>query len=523
MRLRLPLACLVAALTACGTPVSVLAQVPGRPSEAAPQVRRLGEDDVVRLALEHNLGIRIARIGPQIEDLTVAQARGGWAPTFSSSFQSSSNTQPPNSILSGGSLSVNTDQFSSTAGFRQALRWGGSYEATWDGSRLTTNNIFTNFSPQLRSSLALSYTQPLVRNFSIDNLRQQLEIGLKNREVSDIRLSGTIASTARAVRNAYWNLAFAIASLGVQQQSLELARESLRNTRARVEIGITPPIDIVEAEAEVAAREEAVILAEAQIETAQDTLRALVFDPAAPDFWTVRVEPAELPAFQPMAVDTDAAVRRALDRRTDLRQARKSLEASDVTIRYLRNQTLPDVSATLTYNATGLGGTQFTRDTSQGFFGPVIGQQQRSFARVLGDLLGADFPSWTAAISLSYPIGGTAQDATLARARLQHVQTQTEIRNQELQVATEVRQSARQVLTNQQRVQTTRVARELAERRLDAEQRKFAAGTSTSFLVFQAQRDLSLARNNELRAVLDYNLSIVDFETVQETPLAGAR
>ncbi len=129
------------------------------------------------------------------------------------------------------------------------------------------------------------------------------------------------------------------------------------------------------------------------------------------------------------------------------------------------------------------------------------------------------FPSWTAALNITYPIGNTQPQASLARARLQYSQGETQVRNQELQVVTQVREAGRQVQTNQKRVDTTRTSRQLAERRLDAEERKFAAGTSTSFFVFQAQRDLAQARNNELRAVLDYTRSIVDFEAVQEAPL----
>jgi outer membrane protein TolC len=238
-----------------------------------------------------------------------------------------------------------------------------------------------------------------------------------------------------------------------------------------------------------------------------------------PDFWTLSIEPAELPPFQPVPVDVDAAVRNALDRRTDLQQARKTLEATDINIRFFQNQTLPDITASFDYGLTGLGGTQFVR--GEGFPGPVIGQTQRSFGSVLGDLFGNQFPNWTASLNVSYPIGATQQEANLARARLQYTQTTTQLKNQQLQVVSQVRESARQVQTNQQRVQTTRASRQLAERRLEAEQRKFTAGTSTSFFVFQAQRDLAQARNNELRAILDYNRSTVDLETVQEAPLTA--
>ena len=158
-----------------------------------------------------------------------------------------------------------------------------------------------------------------------------------------------------------------------------------------------------------------------------------------------------------------------------------------------------------------------------GPFGPgtgeVTGQSQRSFGAVLGDLFTNDYPNWTASLNVSYPIGTSSAEANLARSRLQHTQAQTQLQNQELQVAREVRQAARQVQTNQQRVESSRSARQLAERRLEAEQRKFEAGTSTSFLVFQAQRDLAQARNNELQNVLGYNRSIVDLETVQDVPL----
>ena len=502
----------------CGIPVPAFAQA--TPAAQAPQVRRLTADEAVKLALENNLGIQVAQITPRVEDLNVAAARGAWAPTFNTTLQSASTETPNNSFLSGAQgESISDARFLTNVGMQQALPWGGRYSVGWDSARSTTTNLFSNFSPQLRSSVALSYAQPLLRDFHIDSARQQMLVSQKNREISDVTLRQTVASATRAVRIAYWDLAFAIASLDVQRQSLELAQESLRNTRARVEIGTTPPIDIVEAEAEVALRQEAAIVAEAQIQTSEDTLRALIYDPDMPDFWTLRIEPAELPPFQPAPVNVDAAVRNALDRRTDLQQARKTLEANDINIRFFQNQTLPDVTASVDYGLTGLGGTQFVR--GDGFPGPVIGRTQRSFGSVLGDLFGNQFPNWTASLNVSYPLGATQQEANLARARLQYTQTTTELKNRQLQVVSQVRESARQVSTNQQRVQTTRASRQLAERRLEAEQRKFTAGTSTSFFVFQAQRDLAQARNNELRAILDYNRSIVDLETVQEAPLTA--
>ena len=487
---------------------------------AGTQVRRLTADEAVRLAAENNLGIQIARFDPQIENLNILQVRASWLPTLNSSVQQNSNTSPPNSFLSGAQGALSSDQFSMTTEVQQLLPWGGQYAAGFDGARSTSNNFFSNFNPQLRSSLSLNYTQPLLRGFKIDNTRQQLEISQKNREIADVGLRETLTATSRTVRNAYWDLRFQIASLQVAEQSLELAEQSLRDTRARVEIGTIPPIDVIEADAEVATRREAVIVAQAQIATAEDTLRALVYNPSMPDFWTIRIEPVDTPQFAAVSVDLDGVISNALSRRTDLQTAKKQLEADDVNIRFLTDQTLPEVNARVDYGLSALGGVQFVRAPGVGLSpGEIIGEQRRGFGSVVGDLLTNDFPAWTVAVNVSYPIGTSQQKANLARTRLQRTQAETQLKNQELQVVTQVRLAARQVQTNQQRVQTTRASREFAERRLEAEQRKFAAGTSTNFLVFQAQRDLAVSRNNELSAILDYNQSLVDLETVQEVPL----
>jgi outer membrane protein TolC len=519
---------LVAAVAIFGTQVSTSAQ--GQQNarqqpvvESSSPVRRITVDDAVRLAIQNNLGVQVARLNPQIEDLNVALARSNWAPSFNSTFQKSSTDTPNTGFLTGatgGADKITSGNLASNVGISQTVPWGGgNYQVGWDSSRATSTSAFQSFNPQLRSSFSFQYVQPLLRGLGIDGIRQQLLVSYKNRDIADIQLRQSIATTTRTVRNAYWDLAYAIAFFQVQQQSLDLANESLRNTRARVEIGTTPPIDIVEAEAEVATREEAVIVAQTQIETSQDTLRTLVYDPQTPDFWNIQFEPAELPSFQPTVIDVNTAVLNALDRRTDLQQSKRSLEATDINIKYQKDQTLPEINAQVNYGLSGIGGLPVNSFSLPGQSLPIL--PPRGFGSVLGDLFSNSFPAWTAALTIRYPLGTSPAEAGLARSRLQYSQTQTQIRNQQLQVVTQVRQAARQAQTNRKRVDTTGASRQLAERRLEAEQRKFAAGTSTNFLVFQAQRDLAQARNNELRAILDYQQSLVDFDTVQEVPLNG--
>jgi HAE1 family hydrophobic/amphiphilic exporter-1 len=485
--------------------------------------RRLSVDDVVRLALEQNLGLQVARLNPQIQDIVISQVRSSWRPDFTSAFNTTSQNNPSTSALEGGQTKVTDSRFTTQVGVTQSLPTGANYSLSWNSFRATSSNIFSNFDPLLNSNLRLNVSQPLLRDFKIDGTRQQLEISLKERDASDLQLQSQIVLTTRNVKNAYWDLTYQIDNLKAVRESLELAQRVLSDNEKRVQVGTLAPIELVESQSEIARNEESVIVAEAAIEQAVDRLRALIFDPGTPDFWNIAIEPTDPAPFRAQALDVEAAVRRALDQRTDVRLARNSLARSDISIRYFRNQILPDVSAQFLYSSTAAGGVQLNQLNSI-----PIGETpertvvaQRGFGSVLGDVLTGTYPTWTLGLSVSYPLGLSASEANLARARIQYSQAQTEMKNLDLQVAMEVRNVARQVQTNQKRVDSTRVARELAERRLDAAQKKFAAGIETNFFVFQAQRDLTQARTSEVRAISDYNRSLVDFEAVQEVSLGG--
>jgi outer membrane protein len=493
---------------------------------AAPQpegtIRRLTIDDAVTSGLEENLGIRIQRFDPQIQDTSVWQARSFWAPQLSATVAKNSNNTPNTSLLSGNQSLVATGTFSSGLTLNQQLPWGASYSANWNNSRFTTSDPTNTFNPVLRSNVLFNFTQPLLRNRDVDQIRQAVKTSQKSRDLSDIQLEGVIVLTTRQVKNAYWDLSFAINNLKAQQESLALAQQSLKDNQKRVEIGTMAPIDIVQAQAEVASNDERVIVADAAIKRAQDQLRALTLDPATADFWTTTFDPTDAAPFQEQAIDVDGAVRNALDKRTDLRAAKNNIDRSDLDIRYLKNQVLPDVNAQVNYGAVGVGGTQFSGGTN-----PItqvttpLSVIERSYGAALSDIFSNAYPQWSFGVQIGYPLGASTAHANLARANLEYQQAQTQLKNMQLQIATQVRDAARSVNTNQKRVQSARASRELQEKKLEAEEKKLAAGMSSSFFVFQAQRDLSLARTTEIQAISDYNKSLVDFEAVQVAPVTG--
>ena len=477
-------------------------------------VLRISRDDAVRMALDNNPDLAVSRYDPAISDTDVDTARSAFMPTLQSSLLRNSQFAPSVNLFSAGN-GLQTDYWSGGVGMSQLVPWGGgAYSFSWDSSRTTSESLINSYNPALASTLRVAFSQPLLRDFKIDPARAQLELSKRNREIADTRLLETTVTTKADAERSYWLLVSAIALVDVQQRSLDLAVELERTNRARVDVGQSPPLDLVAAQAEVAQRRENLIIARTAVRQAEDLLRTLTLDSRSPDFWNVRLQPADVAAPAGTPPDVDAAVNRALADRTDLIRARKEIQNTETNISLTKAQTLPDLRVQANYLTDAAGGTRLIRTGE--FPGTIVGSQVTSFGSVLGQLFTADFPTWTVGLSVSYPLGKSAAEAGLARARLERDQTTARLRSMEITAVRQVRDAAARLEQNLQRIETTQVGRQLAEQRLDAEQRRFEVGLSTSFLVIQAQRDLAIARNNELQAGLEYQLSAVAFEALQQ-------
>ena len=300
----------------------------------------------------------------------------------------------------------------------------------------------------------------------------------------------------------------------------QLAQELVRVNKAKVDVGTSPPLDLVSAQAEVAANQEQLIIAETAVKQIEDRLRMLIFDTTQRDNWNVRIEPVDSPPIATPAIDVDAAVTRALSERADLLRAQKEIDNAQIGLKYAGNQKLPDVHLNASYQASGLGGTQVLR--TGGFPGTIVGAGAvTDFGTVLNQLFARDYPTWAVGVSVSYPVGESAEQANYARARLERSQSAERLKSAQAHAIQEIRDAAWKIDMNAKRIETTRAARELAEQRLDAEQKRLEVGMSTSFLVIQAQRDLAQAKTSELGAVLAYDLALVDLEALQQAAPAG--
>ena len=494
-----------------GTPTSTVQ--PNRP------VRELRMSDVVQLALEKNLDIAVERLNPQAVDLQIAGLRNTYLPTVTSAIGQRDFTQLPRDQLQGGQrVSVGTTTYN--AGMTQNLPWlGSNLSVTWNNNKQDSSSSFVTFNPTYTSGLTATFTQPLLRGLIIDQTRQQIAITQINRAISEETLRATVTQTLANVRNAYWDLVFARSAVDVAERALQLADKLVEDNRARVEVGTLAPLDIVQAEAEAANRRQTLAVAEATLQTAELSLKRYLVSGTEDPLWRMELQPIDLPSLEPAPTDIEGAVRRSLERRTDLVNARKNIQSSDISLRYFRNLTLPEIDLVASYGAQGIGGTSIER---AGLGSTVIRNTiPGGYTDALRLLTNRDYPNWNLQFNISYNLFGSQADANYARARVQRNQAQARLRTLELQVATEVTNAALNVQSNLKRVEAAVAARELAEKRLEAEQSRFEVGMTVNFFVVQAQRDLRDAQNTELRALADYRKSLVNFERVQEAPGGG--
>src|SRR5687767_8473088 len=293
-------------------PATSTATQPDRP------IRDIRLADVVELALQKNLDIAVERLNPQAVDLQIAGLKNSYNPVATSTVGQRDFYQLPRDQLQGGQrVSIATTTYN--AGLRHSVPWyGGNFALTWNNNKQDSSSIFNTFNPTYTAGLTATYTQPLLRGLLIDQTRQQIAITQINREVAEETLRATVTQTLANVRNAYWDLVFARSAVDVAQRALQLADKLVEDNKARVEVGTLAPLDIVQAEAESANRRQAVAVAEATLQTAELALKRYIVSGTEDPLWRQELQPIDLPSLEPAPADVEGAVRRSLERRTDL-------------------------------------------------------------------------------------------------------------------------------------------------------------------------------------------------------------
>jgi outer membrane protein len=484
------------------------------PGEAAkPQAASSGAkvdltaDEAVARALERNVTLASQRLTPQTFDYSLAGIRAFYRPNLTSTYLAQSATTLARQTIEGGDK-IDTDRSDWNAGITQNTPWyGGNYQVNWTNNRIASNQNNNTFNPAFQTGFQAVYTQPILANRKLDNTRANLLTTEIQQDLAELDLQSTTASTVAQVRNAYYELVFAILNLENQRASLELAASLVRDNRARVEIGTMAPIDIVQAQAEEATRRQNLVNAEATLQNTELALKRLIVSGTDDPLWTATLNAVDRPAPGSEAIDLEGAVRNALANRTDLLTAKKNIDSANVTLRNLGNQAMPTLNLVGTYRLDGRGGRPID---------PLL--NPTSWWNALGGIGTLEAPTWTVQMNFAYPIGQSQAEANKARQQIIIRQNQATVKATELQIATEVTAAAIAIRNSLEAIQAATAARELSLKRAEAAQSKLDVGMATNFEVVQAQRDLADARNRELREHLNYRRALVDFQRTQVSP-----
>lgn len=516
----------------------------------------LSLDEAIRKALANNNSIEITRDDVRFQETQIRQLLGTYDPVFSVTprFVRNSTT---------GSAQA-THDFTVGSDVQHFLRsGGGSYQAFFNNTRtenafsqqeVTSGSLGGNSSNGVYSSqIGFRYTQPLFRNFRIDNTRRNLRIARRRLEQTDADFRRQTTDVIAQVQRTYWDLVFSLRDQQNRQANLELSRENLRQVEARISAGASAPLARWEVETELANRESDLLLATQLVSITENSLKQLVLKEATNAEWMSTYVPTDKPAFSLDTVSLDGAIKDAMENRYELRRLKLASDINKIDLAYFKDQTKPriDLETTVSMDGLSLGGAS---TESQTF--PLISEDPISirtnpnsfllselrrlnpgativvppvtvpgtpsflaggFNRSLANIFRSDAFNYSIGVTISFPFRNRTAKAALAGARVQEDQIATQTRAQEQLVIVQVRNSVQAVETARQRVLSARRARENAEELLKGERALFDSGRSTTFLLFQRENALTNARNAEIRSETDYNKAIADLQQATST------
>lgn len=467
----------------------------------------LSLEDCILKAVENNLGLAVNVLNPELADISVSLAKEKFMPQLSFGYDKSSSNEASYSWIDAADQ-VSSERSNYSVQLSQMIPTGGNFSLSLTGYTTESNRNFLTINPRYGSTLRFNFNQPLLKNFGPKITRRDILLAQNMKDISEFQFKNVLLDTIYMVEEAYWNLVYSIENLKVRRQSLKLAQDLLEKNKKAVEVGTLAPIEILSAQEQVATREAEILEAEALVKNYEDQLKTVINLAAVEkDIEQIRIIPIDKPSYTRKELNLEEALRIAMEKRPDLKQTRIDLKNKELNLSYAKNQLLPDLSLQASYWSPGISGTQNIYPPGIPFGEPIATVPGRA-SDALKDAFNFRYKNWTVGLTLTIPLNTLLSRAAYAQARLDLEQTQLMLKNQVQQALLEIKNALRGVETNYKRVQARKIARELAEKKLEAEEEKLKVGLTTNYFVLQYQRDLTNAQTMELKAIIDYNLSL---------------
>lgn len=461
--------------------------------------------DSIVYALRNNFDIEISKLNSKGTDYDITKERSRFDPILKLAGNIQNSETPSSNILQLGS---------DTATVISPFVMKGNTADAMIQSLLPTGatvsldyNIFRSFidpspfqllNPSYTNFIDARITQPLLKGAGWFYNRSPIYIARNNKKISLSQFKSKAIEVSNAVQEAYWNLVKAIEDLRVAKKSKERAEDLLKKNKIEVETGTLAPIEIIDAEAGVASRVEAILSAENAIKDKEDELKRIMNLANKETLSDASVIPVDKPVFEPQKVELKETIRIAMEKRPELTELQLSTENAGIQTRRRKNELYPQLDFAGGIRYTGLGSE-------------VSEANDSTFSEAYqGEFLG---------LTLSIPIGNRSARSEYNKSKLNERQATINVRKKELDIVVEARAAARQVMTNIERVNATEKSRELSQKRLEVEEKKYEVGRSTSLEILRAQEALATAEGNGTKAIIDYQISLGNLEKAKGTIL----
>ena len=453
------------------------------------QVKALPLRECVERTLINNIEIRAERINPGIQTWSIVGAQGVYDPLLSGAINYQDSTTP----LDPGTPPFKERTLQPNLALGGKLPTGATYNFAAADSRTWSNEVDFLYTGQD----SVSVSQPLLKNFGLGINSANIRIARKSKAIAVQNFIQLVMTKVNAVSAAYYELVFAIEDHKAKVEDLDEAKQLLAEDRQRVKVGVLTPLDVTQAEAGVAEREQAVILAARTIKDNENVLKRLICREVT-EFRGLTLLPVDYPLVQMIQTDVTESTKTALTLRPDYLSARETLARQNIVVQFNRNQLWPEIDLQGSYGLNGRG---------------------HSFDNYNDNLTSGNSPVWGVGVAVSFPIGNRQARSNYHIARLDSDQLLLNLKGLEQDIIVQVDNAVGHVETDLKSYEAAHEATRLALESLDAEKKKLLAGTSTTFLVLQAQAVLADARSAEIRARADYSEALVALDQAEGTIL----
>ena len=456
--------------------------------------------DYLALVMANNTDIQIQNLSVEMPKTAIQRIMGQlWDPIAQANFSTTRATSPSTNILDGAT-EIKTLSQPLSMSVSQTLPEGINYSVSWGGSKSTTNSSFNSYNPALSSNLSIQFSQPLLKNRGSYVNRLGVMVARSRLRISEYGLKNSLLGLISAAESAYWDVVSARENLKVAEGARDVAAEFLKLSQKQLELGALSPLDIYNPQQQLATNEVAVAQARFRVEQVEDAVRkqiAVDLDPDLRKMPLVLTDSADMP-LESIVYDKEQSVQMAMQNRPDLKQAIQTLDADDLGIQQARNGLLPSLALTGNYTVNGRGGTYVLRNNvfnQNGTASVVTTTIPGGLGDALDQMFGFGFASYQMGLRLTLPIRSRAASADMADAIVRKKQDALTLRTTQQGIRLDILNAITNVESSKESVKLAKVARDFAQKALDAENKKYELGTELAQNVLLAQNALANAES----------------------------